>query len=73
MKYFWIKTFFGFLVVVALSVNYYLQSGHTWIFALAVIIELVEIPLYTTMKRKNIRLKGYKRYVINVYSLFYFP
>ena len=54
MKYFWIKTFFGFLVVVALSVNYYLQSGHTWIFALAVIIELVEIPLlYYYVKKKH--------------------
>ncbi|MBL1058356.1 MULTISPECIES: hypothetical protein [Bacilli] len=53
MKYFWIKTFFGFLVVVALSVNYYLQSGHTWIFALAVIIELVEIPLLYYYEKKK--------------------
>lgn len=54
MTYFWIKTIAGILVVTILSTSYYLKTGHTWIFIVAVTIELVEIPLlYYYKKKKN--------------------
>ncbi len=45
MTYFWIKTIAGILVVAILSTSYYLKTGHTWIFIVAIISALIEIPL----------------------------
>lgn len=54
MTYFWIKTIAGILVVTTLSTSYYLKTGHAWIFIVAVISALIEIPLsYYQEKKKN--------------------
>lgn len=54
MTYFWIKTIAGILVVAIISTSYYLKTGHTWIFIVAIISALIEIPLsYYQEKKKN--------------------
>ena len=54
MTYFWIKTIAGILVVTTLSTSYYLKTGHAWIFTVAIISALIEIPLsYYQEKKKN--------------------
>lgn len=54
MTYFWIKTIAGILVVAIISTSYCLKTGHTWIFIVAIISALIEIPLsYYQEKKKN--------------------
>lgn len=54
MTYFWIKTIAGILVVAIISTSYYLKTGYTWIFIVAIISALIEIPLsYYQEKKKN--------------------
>lgn len=54
MTYFWIKTIAGILVVAIISTSYYLKTGHTWIFIVAIISALIEIPLSYYQERRKI-------------------